>query len=315
MNSIIFSFIPATETSMVASTKVARFVRDELEIPLVWDETIGEHRNLDALLIVNGAYAFCKHLEPLSHAILGAKNLIWIQQDYSIVPPINDGEATSPFRKAFVDRRNAGKSHLNYWTTCEKESKATPLSHYINWNCLSMEKKKNKHNKNNTLVYYGSFRQGRIKHFETYFRNPQCDIVISSPSQKFKHTFTSHKIKHCGPPEDLIAWLSNFGLGLYLEDRKSHSEFHSPPNRFYEMLSAGLPMVFQEQAGFTLRKAGYKEVENYAVRTALDVARKMDTRENIGAQQSEMWYSKALQERLNLSVSLKEAWSKLCHGS
>jgi hypothetical protein len=310
MNSIIFSFIPATETSMVASTKVARFVRDELEIPLVWDETIGEHRDLDVLLIVNGAYAFCKHLEPLSHAIRGAKQIVWIQQDYSIVPPINDGMATSPFRKAFVDRKAEGKSHLNFWTTCENESKKTPLSHHINWNCLSMQKQVKRKQRNDQLVYYGSFRQGRLEAFHRFFKEPKCDITISCPNSKFQKAYVSPRIKHVGPPEDLIDWLSHFGLGLYLEDRKSHSEFHSPPNRFYEMLSASLPMIFQEEAGFTLRKAGYKEVEKYAVNNATAVARKKDIREVIGKEQSAAWYEKALAERLNLVVSLKEAWRK-----
>src|SRR5580765_5975182 len=131
MKSIIFSFVPCSDRSMVASTKVARFVSDTLGIPLICDATIGEHRNLDALLIVNGAYAFCKHLEPLSHAILGARRVVWIQQDYTIGAPINNGQATSPFRKAFVQRREAGKSHLEFWTTCEKESTRTPLSCYI----------------------------------------------------------------------------------------------------------------------------------------------------------------------------------------
>jgi hypothetical protein len=313
MKAAIFSFIPATESSMVASTKVARFIRDELEIPLIWNEEIAEHRDLDALLIVNGAYAFCKHLEALSHAIVGAKRIIWIQQDYSIVPPINDGMATSPFRKAFVERRAAGKPHLTFWTTCEKESKINSLSHYINWNCLSMEKRINRSQKNDQLVYYGSFRAGRVKYFDRFFKEPACTIMISCPNSKFAKTYISSRIKHCGPPEDLIDWLSHYGMGLYLEDRKSHSEFHSPPNRFYEMLSAGLPMVFQEEAGFTLRKAGYKELERYTVRTPLSIARKLELRELIGKEQREMWYDKAMEERLNLSVSLKLAWKTLNH--
>lgn len=311
MNSLIFSFIPATATSMVASTKVAWFVSEQLEIPLVWNETVGEYRDLDVLLLVNGAYAYCKHLEPLSHAILGAKHLIWIQQDYSIVPPINNGEATSPFRKAFVDRRLAGKSHLNYWTTCERESRLTPLSSYVNWNCLSMQRDIPKIKKNNQLVYYGSFRAGRLKHFDKFFKDPLLDVVISSPSNKFAKTYIHRRIKHCGPPADLINWLAHFGLGLYLEDRKSHSEFHSPPNRFYEMLSAGLPMVFQQEAGFTLRKAGYKDVDQYTINTALNVVRKMDSREVIRQQQLDAWHSRALDERTSLPLVLKQAWKKI----
>jgi hypothetical protein len=46
-------------------------------------------------------------------------------------------------------------------------------------------------------------------------------------------------------------------MGLYLEDRKSHKEFTSPATRFYEMLSVGMAMVFQEEAVPMLAEAGY----------------------------------------------------------
>ena len=67
MKAAIFSFIPCVETSMVASTKVGRYIQEQLQLPLIWDETIAGQTDLDALIIINGAYAFCKHLEPLSH--------------------------------------------------------------------------------------------------------------------------------------------------------------------------------------------------------------------------------------------------------
>jgi hypothetical protein len=314
MKARTFSFIPAVETSMVASTKVARFIRDTLDIPLIWDGSIGDYTNLDALLIVNGAYAFCSHLEPLSHAILGAKKIIWIQQDYSIVPPINNGQAESPFRRAFVMRREQGKSHLEYWTTCAKESKATQLSSYINWNCLSMHEKpyKRAYMKHDDLVYYGSFRAGRKAYFDTYFKNPKYPVTISSPSKKFEKEYISPLIEHCGAETDnLVQWLSQHGMGLYLEDRKSHREYHSPPNRFYEMLSAGLPMVFQQEAGPTLRTAGYADIDRYTVGKPLDIQRKMEAREVIGKEQADKWFAKAVAERQNLASAVKSAWSKL----
>lgn len=311
IKSAIFSFIPVTEKSMVASTKVAWFIHRELEIPLTWNADIGEMRNLDVLLIVNGAYAFCKHLEPLSHAIRGARRIVWVQQDYSIVPPINDGDATSPFRKAFVDRRKAGKSHLDFWTTCEKESKTTEFSSYINWNCLAMQMYQPLATPRPELVYYGSFRIGRQKYFDTYFKDPKVSVTISSPTKKFQNLYTSSKISHVPAADNLIPWLSLFGLGLYLEDKKSHSEFHSPPNRFYEMLSAHLPMVFQPEAGYTLRKAGYKDIDRFTVATSLAVERKMDIREELRKAQHGLWYDRAMEERLNLSEFVKQAWRKL----
>lgn len=297
---------------MVASTKVARYISEQLQLPLIWDESIKDHRDLDILILINGAYAFCKWLEALSYAIVGAKRIIWVQQDYTIITPINNGQATSPFRRAFVQRRLDGKPHLDYWTTCLRESKSTPLSRYINWNCLSMQEIEPLSDPLPILVYYGSFRAGRTKYFDQFFRAPQVAVMISSPSKKFEQIYMDPKINHCRPPDiDLILWLRRFGLGLYLEDRKSHSEYHSPPNRFYEMLSAHLPMVFQQQAGSTFLRAGYKGVEDFTVNTALNIRNKMDAREAIGKQQYKLWHAYAMAERKDLSKNVKNAWTLL----
>ena len=311
MKTALFSFIPVSENSMVASTRIAAFVENELQMPCIWNDMIANQTDLDVLFIVNGAYAFCKVLEPLSLAILGAKRIVWIQNDYTIVPPINNGQATSPFRKAFVARRVLGKPHLEYWTTCEKESKATELSTYINWNSLSVRAKPLPANVNeNDLAYFGSYRNGRIKAFERYFDNPKCPITISSPSKKFAERFRHAFIKHMGTVGDLSKWLSERGLGLYLEDRKSHNEYHSPPNRFYEMLSAGLPMIFEQEAGMTLRRAGYNP-EKYSVSNSLQAARMMDQRDVIKKEQQQTWYNIAITERNGLGPRIKAAFRRL----
>lgn len=312
MRTAIFSLIPAVENSMVASTKIARFVRDELQFPLIWDEQISEMRNLDVLIIVNGAYAFCNQLEPLSHAVINAKRIIWIQNDYSVVPPINDGKAESPFRKAFVIRKEQGKPHLDFWTTCAKESLATDRSCYVNWNCLSMlERAMPAPWKSDDLAYYGSYRANRKKYFDRYFELPKCRVIISSPSRKFAEIYVSELISHCGTAPDLIKWLSERGLGLYLEDARSHREYHSPPNRFYEMLSAGLGMVFQPEAGQTLRKAGY-EIGEFTIESFGNNSLKnmMDRRAEIAVRQYRTWFDHASKERRELNSVVKNAWMK-----
>jgi hypothetical protein len=212
-----------------------------------------------------------------------------------------------------------GKPHLEYWTTCAKESKMTEYSSYVNWNCLSMHEKpvKKAYASHNNLVYYGSFRTGRKEHFDTFFKEPKCPIIISCPNRKFEKEYPSPLIKHVGAETDnLVQWLSQHGLGLYLEDKKSHKEFHSPPNRFYEMLSAGLPMIFQQESGPTLRQAGYNDIEQYTITNSnlnlwKDIKRKMDSREIIGKEQFNKWFIRAKAERINLSLAVKEAWQKL----
>jgi hypothetical protein len=321
MKAKAFSFIKISDHSMVASVNVARYIRDELQVPLTDNDDIAEGK-ADVLILINGAFAFCGHLEALAQAILNAKRIIWVMNDYSIVPPINNGKATSPFRRAFVVRREKGKSHLDYWTTCAKESTATPLSSYVNWNCLSMrERQKPKsYVTYDDLVYYGSFRTGRQKYFDALFKDPQIPITISSPSKKFEETYPNPYIRHLGAETDnLIEWLSQHGLGLYLEDRKSHLEFHSPPNRFYEMLSAGLPMIFPEESGFTLRRAGYAIIDRhiFSLKAGIpklmwdNINHKMNTRNAISKEQHTAWFKKAMGEKELLPHVIKQAWKKV----
>ena len=318
----VFSFVKPSENSMVASVRIARFVSDTLGLPILWDGNIRHHdpSSTSVLILVNGAFAFCKCLEELAEFIRAADVIVWAQNDYTIIPPKADSGAESPFRMAFRERRAAGKPHIDYWTTVSENSKATSRSTYVNWNCLTFDLtaksediEQRRAKSAETLLYYGSFRSDRKREFDRYFQNPRVDTVISSPAwKKFQERYSSDKIMFCDriPDEDFYERLGTSGLGLFLEDRKSHSEFHSPPNRFYEMLSAGLPIVFQQEAGLTMRKAGY-DPKGFYVGNPLEVMNRMAVRENIGMEQRLAWYDKARDERVHLAAAVRHAWGRI----
>jgi hypothetical protein len=235
---------------------------------------------------------------------------VWIQNDYTVVPPIADGDAQSPFRRAFVERRKRGLPHLDFWTTCEKLAKVTPASRLINWNALSWEPVERRPS-NSHVLYYGSHRAGRAQYFDRYLKTPRVDFVVSSPSKKFEK-YAGPRVSLTKPmTENLIEQIGTFAAGLYLEDRKSHSEYHSPPNRFYEMLSAGLPIIFQPECGSTLRRAGYDPAP-YSASTSLEVERLFARREEIGEEQRATWIPKAAEEHRRLTLdAVPLAWNSV----
>lgn len=311
----IFSFVRLSENSMVASVRIAYWLQAQLKVPMTWEGDIADMKP-ETLIIVNGAYGFSKFLEPLSKAIAEAKNVIWVQNDYTIIPPKTDGDAESPFRKAFVNRKSEGKNDTIFWSTCEKwyERKG---SHYVNWNQLTFDEKydpkkiaKLRKTASDTFFYYGSFRDGsgkssRVPIFDRYFTAPFTKTVVSSPSDKFEKKYPN--ITTMGAiTDEFYPTLTSHGLGLYIEDRKSSEEFHSPANRFYEMLSAGLPMVFQPESGSMMRKAGFNP-EPYYVHKASDVKKFMARREEIGAQQRKDWVQLPSFFRSNLLSQLSTA--------
>ena len=84
MKTAIFSFVKVSETSMVASVRITRWLSERLKVPVV---DTGEKvkakakEGLDLLIIVNGAFAFCKHLTELRELVLASKRILWLQKD------------------------------------------------------------------------------------------------------------------------------------------------------------------------------------------------------------------------------------------
>lgn len=313
MRKKLFSFIKNHPGSMQASLGIARMISSEIDAPIVTEEDVGEEP-LDVLVIVNGAYAFSGKsvLEALGTAVREARIVVWVQNDYTIIPPKPDSGAMSPFRRAFVERRLGRKSDAMYWTTCEDWAKL-PGSSYVNWNCLTFDEDaagKNHPGGAEDLFYYGSFRENRRRYFDRYFASPGVPTTVSSPSKKFPENYPKITVVDKLPVGTLTEELARHGMGLYLEDRASHSHYHSPPNRFYEMLSAGIPILFQPECGGSLRRGGY-DTTPWQASTSIQVRRALDSREKWGREQSETFLEKARAEKKRLPQDLRAVWKKM----
>src|SRR5215475_5760059 len=323
MNICLFSFARIYEDSMVASQRIARLIAKELKLEITTDLNIDQQPDkVDLLLIINGAYGYCRCLNRLGPLVERSEKVVWVQNDYWIIPPKAQSGAESPFRLAFRNRSAAGKDHIHYWTTIKSNAGATKFSSYVNWNALTFDEKVTEADikKRRTLAgddvfYFGSWRDGRATYFDRYFTNPRVPVTISSPLVKGKNKFAERykhpSVRHVDKiTENFYNYLGARGMGLYLEDRKSHNEYHSPPNRFYEMLSAGLPIVFQPEAGYTLRQAGYDPAP-YQAATSIELERVVRKRGEIGRAQRAEWYRKALEDKASIVPALHEAMKKI----
>lgn len=321
MKAKIFSFLKMNHNMVFPSAKITRRIARQLDLDIVWDESIA-NEDLDVLMIVNGAYAFAGKalLEAIGSAISSARRLVWVQNDYTIIPPKHVGSAESPFRLAFRKRFEAGMPDVDFWTTCEdlaspgmskRGHRCGAGSRLINWNALTVEEREPKPWADrlfaDSLIYYGSYRMDREKYFDRYFADPRARVTISSPSKKFEEKYTSPWILHESKLEDVYGYLSDFGLGLYLEDRTSHKLFTQPANRFYEMLSAGLPMVFQPESVPMLRRAGY-DAEPFEVRYPGNFQKFLVEAPGILEFQRREWYARALEENAAIDPAIADAW-------
>lgn len=291
MKTAVFSFIRIAPDSVIASVRIAKFIAKTLDVPLIDDETIKETR-WDVLILVNGAFSFCSHRDDVAVAVRRAKRIIWVQNDYAIYAPINNGAAESTFRKAFIIRKDRGLPDMDHWTTVKAKATMTKGSRYINWNTLTALKEPLPCNRmsSNDLFYYGAFRSGRSRTFDQYFRSKKIELSLSSSNKKFSERYPHATMISSIPRDGFYRELNHHGLGLYIEDPRSHKEFHSPANRFYEMLSAGLPMVFEPDAEGMLGEAGY-DISKFIAQNQRDAVKMLRYRRRIQRQQRDEWWS------------------------
>jgi hypothetical protein len=223
------------------------------------------------LIIVNGPMAFCDFLEPLAELVRRAEKVIWVQQDYTIMPPSASSKAESPFRKVFADRN----LRPIFWTTVTNNRKTTE-DRYINWNQLTYNQQTMPELSDEpVLLYYGAYRQKREGDFKKFFAHPlrTYPVRISTTAlrgKKFTALDPKNEIEIIPPFTGLDA-MPACRAGLYIEDSVSHKEFHSPANRFYEMLSAGIPILFDRNTLPTLAGAGYKPEPEWVVGSVYDL--------------------------------------------
>lgn len=307
MKTAVFNFSKPSITGTIASNRIAHFLAKTVNAPLIWDESI-DNGKLDVLFLINGSFQFCKCLAAISSAILKADRIVWIQNDYNILPPKSVSNAESNFRKAFVTRRLKGKPDMIFWSTVRATA-----DEYINWNSLtyeplpSNERAMLRKKASKDLLYYGAFRQNRAALFDRYFTDCPVPVTISSGADGFAKYASSAQIIPAIPRAEFYHVLASHGLGLYVEDKKSSIEFHSPANRFYEMLSAGLPMIFQPEAVQMMQVAGF-DVTPYVIHTLQDIARFMRKRDDIAHAQRAEWHTHYASK---LRIAVRSAYNRL----
>lgn len=285
------------------SANIARYVAQVFGAKILWDNgIIDTNDEIETYIVVNGVPVFSPGtvFDRVGEAMMEAKRLIWVQNDYKIKVPKGSNRANSPYRTAFSDRVRMGRSGVEYWTTIREFG-----HHYVNWNALSFHpdaphKSMDERKFGDEVVYFGNMRDKRIPYFDRYFRNPSTIIHLVSSNFKFFDRYAAGKLRHSTflERDNIQEIIQEFGLGLYLEDPASHDQFMSPACRFYEMLSARVPMVFQPEALTTFSTAEYN-ISSF-IADSVDLPDKLADREEILAEQENQWFERAYAERMKL---------------
>jgi len=257
------------------TTRIPFVVSNELNIPLIHsNQTAHEFRNVvfETLFVRTGPLVWCPYRDIVFDLVSHAKKVIFLQNDFAYREP----SCLTNLCKEIV-----------YWSSVREGAKR-----YIDWNRLSWNPitSLTPVNKVNGLFYYGSYRKGRIQYIKKYLENAPYPVVISTFGKKNISLFGSiaGNVRIMNP-FDSIRQLRAFTLSLYIEDTYSHKTYCSPANRFYECLSARLPMVFDKSCLATFNAVGL-DISDYVVDSPKDVSLKLHTSEVIAHRQRATWY-------------------------
>lgn len=297
----IFMYVKPSATATMSTHQIGMFVSKELDQPITWTEDIAKE-DLDTLIIVAGGAVFCECRDALGRAILRSERVIYVSCDYVSKLPAVQSKAQTYYRKAFRLRHKRGMRPIDHWSTVEARSKDTPKSALINWNALGWNPTFGWNSKNKTLLYYGSWRKNRIPTFDRYFIIPTVDTIVANNSGRFEARYPACTHTTMSRAE-LSGWLATGGLGLLIEDPISYQEYMSPPCRFYEMLGAGIPMVFETASVKMFSRHGY-DISNACIECPKELPAVMQRRRAIAASQSQ-WrrdYIKELKAQFHKAV-------------
>jgi hypothetical protein len=273
-------------------------------MPLLDNASILDHGDLDNLFIINGSTLYCKYLPEIAQAVSTAQNVIWVQNDYTLPPPAAVSDAQSPFRLAFAKR----KLVPHYWTTVLRNSAKTTLSRHINWNVLGFEPTAPRALLAHAAVlYYGAWRphrEAQVRALCGLAHTLGCAVAVSSTSKQFS-TVPGALLR---PPfrTEFYKEIGEYGLGLYMQDKRAATEDLCPATRFYEMLSVGLPMAFSPQCVNAMKWHGY-DVREYVLTKPSDLERLITIRHDVAAEQS-LWVGDF---HSTLEANVKEAYDAL----
>jgi hypothetical protein len=318
MNAAIFSFNRPTKRGAVPSSMVAQRMSQVLKIPHYYDPAdMPAVKVWDVLFLINGSVGFSTHLETLAPMILKARRVVWVQTDYTNAIPLSNGNAQSPFRRAFVERVEKGRPEMDVWTSVFCNQERTPLSALINWNLVAAPPAAAmlppKPAKALTLHYYGYFRPERIRSFDKYFVNvPGVEVRVNTPSEaKYKTRYPHITVDPTMPMHtaDGPAILNAQAFGIYLTDKETPKSAAFPYQRFYEVISSGTALLFEPEACIPAKTMGF-DASPYVLHDTADLPTWTRKRSRIIKEQQEWYRQQPFAKMLN--GQLQRAWRKLC---
>lgn len=214
----------------------------------------------DIVIVVGSAALWCPWHDILTEVIKHSKRVIWVLQDYSVDVPTEVVNTQKELECWSILKHNPYPNRKSFSTLNFK--------HLINWNLIVWSPQEFVPHTESGLVYFGSFRKNRIDMFEKYLTGPYTVNICCSARNVAKFAEIG-EFQHWPIMRDCAKELQKFQASVYIEDKFCRDKQYSPMNRFYECLSAGIPLWID--AACTCNLQQYPIQKNWIVDSAEDI--------------------------------------------
>ena len=182
----------------------------------------------------NHQYLGSTILNGLSHSLRRVGRTVFFMDDYQAPP-------ATQMRKAVEGACNLLITNISEEITRNSLSKFEKVYLNLNkasWNPQDLRKTKYP----GSFIYWGSYRKGREDWYSRYFKQQVYRTFVSSSNRGHDKFFEAGF--NYTPRNKLVIPidLQDYGFTVYMRDVKQPAQ--SPANRFYEAVSAGLPIFF-----------------------------------------------------------------------
>lgn len=283
MTPLVLSYNPVTARSILAHNHITRFLAETFKASVIDSPTLAvEAPASDRIFLVNGMAQYAPHRHTfyslIADCLKRGGEFFYCLNDYAIRPD-------TPVRQ-FLKHRNA-----RLLSTVQGRTGWLEQGEYVNWNALTVyDSPYRQHNlRQFPVVYHGAFRRRRVSSFDRYLDSPLMVLGWHTARVAYKFLARYPRLR-IAPADELLPFLASASFALYIQDSAPEKAFDSLANRFYEYLSAGCVVLFDQTCRGTLEKQGIppSEFERFIIRGPADLGpwvRRRQERASLAARQ------------------------------
>jgi len=309
MKAVVLHVNSSSAGSNSPTMRIARFVSEELQFPLVHDKPSArealKHHKFDVVFVKLGILKFSDHREEALEIYSRAKRVVNLENDCTFQPD-------NRFRR----------DDMVYWSTVDQYEKG--YHSLVNWNVLTWMPP-NRWRKplpfvepeHKALLYYGAYKTIREESFRRFMIDAKYPMCISSFRGKSKFQALIGRsarapVQYIGAFRKPNEQIPKFPAVLCLEDDIYHTGTSSaldtfPANRFYECLQLGVAQFFDSECERTFDLAGI-DIKPFMAYDKSELRWKLKTWRGVRENQRAAWHR---DYTVTLRKQIQSAYRKL----